>query len=99
MRNTLVVCTTAAMLFAGPALAGHCDANIADVQWALDGTTTVELNVLEAAEALLAHSLVVCSFEEDQLATAEVDSPEADPDYVSLGQSMLINAEELLNAN
>ena len=99
MRNTIVVCATAAMLMAGPALADHCDANIADVEWALGGAMTVEVNVLEAAEALLEHSRTVCLFEEDLIATADVDSPMSDPDYVSLGRSMLINAEELLNTN
>ena len=97
MKSTLVLCTAAAMLLASPAFADHCDANVADVEWAIGGATTVEPNVLEVAEALLAHSLVVCSFEEDQLATADVDSPLADPDYVSLGQAMLISAEDLLN--
>lgn len=99
MKNLLVAFAATAMLIAGSARADHCDADVADVQLALSAASGVEDNAFDAAEALLEHAQVVCSFEEEQLATAEADSPMTDPDYISVGQSMLINAVELLTAN
>ena len=99
MKNLLVAFAATAMLIAGSAQADHCDADVADVEIALSTATGVEDNAFDAAEALLEHALVVCSYEEEQLEAAEVDSPMADPDYVSGGQSMLINAVELLATN
>ncbi|MDH3242183.1 MAG: hypothetical protein OEO83_16125 [Alphaproteobacteria bacterium] len=97
MKSVIFLCGAAALLFAGPALANHCDDDIADVEWALGGPTTAGPNQVEAAEALLDDGAVACRHEEDELASADPDSPLLDPDFVTLGRSMLINAKDLLD--
>jgi hypothetical protein len=95
MKKFLVSCTTAALLIAGNASAGHCDTELTEAEWAIDNATQVESNALEAAEALVDHALEVCAFEEEQQLAEGFDLPIADPEYVSMGQSMLINAKDL----
>jgi hypothetical protein len=100
MKSTIAVCATVAMLMAGGAQANHCDADLANAELALStATETIEPNALDAADALIEQSISVCEYEEEQLATAEPDSPMADPDYVTVGQSMLINAAQLAGGN
>lgn len=100
MKSTIAVCATLAMLMAGGAQANHCDADLADAELALStATVAVETNALDAADALIEHAITACEYEEDQLASAEPDSPMADPDYVTVGQSMLINATQLASGN
>ncbi|MCP8688463.1 hypothetical protein [Marinobacterium sedimentorum] len=100
MKSTIAVCAALAMLMAGGAQANHCDADLADAELALGAATiAVEANALDAADALIEQSISVCEYEEDQLATAEPDSPMVDPDYVTVGQSMLINATQLASGN
>lgn len=96
MKSTIAVFAAVAMLMAGSAQANHCDADLGDAELTLSAATvTIEPNALEAADALIEQSISVCEYEEDLLANAEPDSPMADPDYVTVGQSMLINAKEL----
>jgi hypothetical protein len=100
MKSTIAVCATLALLLAGGAQANHCDADLADAELALStATVAVEANALDAADALIEQSITTCEYEEEQLANAEPDSPMADPDYVTVGQSMLINATQLASGN
>jgi hypothetical protein len=99
MKKILVTCIAAALLSAGNALAGHCGHELAEAEWAIENATTVESNALDAAEALVDHALEVCTFEEEQLLIDGYDSPLADPEYISMGQSMLINAAQLAGGN
>ncbi len=100
MKSTIAVCATLALLMAGGARASHCDADLADAELALSTAAfTIEPNALDAADALVDQAITTCEYEEDQLATAEPDSPMADPDYVTVGQSMLINATQLASGN
>ncbi|ANG64683.1 hypothetical protein A8C75_20850 [Marinobacterium aestuarii] len=100
MKSTIAVCATLALLLAGSAQANHCDADLADAEQAIGtAAVTLEPNALDAADALVDHAITACEAEEDQLATAEPDSPMADPDYVTVGQSMLINATQLASGN
>jgi hypothetical protein len=87
----------AAMLLAGPALASHCDAEMAEAQAAANYATYLEPNVEDAAGALFQSALEACRLEEIQMANAEFDSPMLAPDYVSVGQSMLINVTQLVS--
>ncbi len=87
-----------ALLLAGPALANHCDANYADAQAAIDNAYSLEPNVEDAVAALLPAAIEACRLEEEQLASAEFGSPMLEPDYVSVGQSMLINVTALVSA-
>lgn len=87
-----------AMLLAGPALANHCDANFDEAQAAIDSAYSLEPNVEDAVVALLPAAIEACRLEEQALVTAEPGSPMLEPDYVSVGQSMLINVTELVSA-
>ncbi|MCO6056561.1 hypothetical protein NG726_07710 [Pseudomonas sp. MOB-449] len=98
-RCSILAWTTLALLLAGPALANHCDSNYTTVQMALDNAANIEPNALEAAAALLPSALAACRQEEAQLASASADSTMLATDYVSLGQSMLINITDLLSGH
>jgi hypothetical protein len=98
-KYSITAWTTLALLLAGPALANHCDADFADAQMAVDRASNVETNAVDAAAALIPAALEACRQEELQLASAEFDSPMREPGYVSVGQSMLINATELLGGH
>ena len=98
-KFSIPIWTTVALLLAGPALADHCAPNIAAAQTALDNAAKVEPNVLDAVTALLPAALESCRLEEAHLTTAEFDSPMLAADYVSVGQSMLINVTALLGTN
>lgn len=87
-----------AMLLTGPALAGHCDAEMAEAQTAANYATYLEPNVEDVAGALFQSALEACRLEEIQMANAEFDSPMLAPDYVSIGQSILINITALVSA-
>ena len=87
------------MLLAGPAQANHCDIDVAEVESLLVAPLTDDANKLDAAEALLGHAISACAQEEQELAEAALDSPMLDPDYVTLGLSMLINAQQLVGGN
>jgi hypothetical protein len=100
MKSTIAVCATLALLLAGGAQANHCDADLADAELAIGtAAVTIEPNAIDAADALVDLAITACEAEEDQLANAEPDSPMADPDYVTVGQSMLINATQLASGN
>lgn len=88
--------TIVAMLLAGPALADHCDANLDDAQAAIDNAYVLEPNVEDAVAALLPAAIEACLLEEETLASAEPGSLMLEPDYVSVGQSMLINVTALV---
>jgi len=96
MKNTVFVCAAAALLWAAPAWADHCDVEIADVDWGLANGTGLNPNAVEAAAALREEAVAFCGQEEDELAAAPADSPLADPNYVSLGGAYLIVAKRLL---
>lgn len=96
-KYAIPLCTAVALLLSGPALAGHCDADLLEAQATLNQVYQVEPHVLDAATALLDAAAEVCWQEEQLLATAEFDSPMLAPDYVSLGQAILINAAELVS--
>jgi hypothetical protein len=96
-KLSLYLWPVAAMLLASPALADHCAANAAEAQNAVNYATYIEPNVLDAATALFDDALEACRLEEEQLATAEFGSPMLEPDYVSVGQSMLINVTALVS--
>ncbi|MDA7085030.1 hypothetical protein PH586_01325 [Pseudomonas sp. SA3-5] len=87
-----------AMLLAGPALANHCDTNFDEAQAAIDNAYSLEPNVEDAVAALLPAAIEACQLEEAQLASAEPGSIMLEPDYVSVGQSMLINVTALVTA-
>lgn len=100
MKNYgILLCSAAAVLLASPAWANHCDADAADVQWLLDGPATAEKNAIDAARGLLAHAQMTCVREEELFATAAPESPIFEADHVTLGQSMLINAKQLIEGN
>ncbi|WP_154067094.1 hypothetical protein [Pseudomonas sp. CC6-YY-74] len=84
-------------LLTGPALANHCAADLTNVQNAANQATSAQPNVLGAVEALVPAALEACRNEELAMASAELGSLMLEPDYVSVGQSMLINAADLLN--
>jgi hypothetical protein len=86
-----------ATLLAGPALANHCDADAAAAQNAVNYSAYIEPNVLETATALFYDALEACQVEEEEMANAEFGSPMLEPDYVSVGQSMLINVTQLVS--
>ena len=85
-----------AMLLAGPALADHCYVNLDDAQAAIDNAYSLEPNVEDAVAPLLPAALEACRLEEQELANPEAGSPMLEPDYVSVGQSMLINVTALV---
>ncbi|HUE93317.1 hypothetical protein [Pseudomonas sp.] len=85
------------VLLSGPAMAGHCDTEIIEAQAALNQAYQIGANVHDAVSALLDSAAAACSQEEMYLATAEIDSPMQEPDYVSVGQSMLINVTQLIS--
>jgi hypothetical protein len=93
----IATCTTLAMLLAGPALANHCSADFANVQSAANQATSLQPNVVSAVEALVPVALEACRNEALAMASAEPGSPMLEPNYVSVGQSMLINAADLLS--
>ncbi|MBS7690432.1 hypothetical protein I0E51_19620 [Pseudomonas lalucatii] len=84
------------LVVAGHAHANHCAENLAGVQSAANQAIAVQANVLSAVESLVPAALEACSKEELAMASAESGSPMLAPDYVSVGQSMLINAAALL---
>lgn len=96
-KYSIAACTTLTLLLASPALANHCDADVANAQTVADLASNVESNALDAAAALLPAALEACRQEEIQLASAEFDSPMREPGYVSVGQSMLINITQLIS--
>ncbi|WP_172143622.1 MULTISPECIES: hypothetical protein [Pseudomonas] len=96
-KLSLYLWPVVAMLLAGPALANHCDANLADAHASIDRAYSLEPNVEDAVAALLPAAIEACRLEEEQLATAEFGSPMLEPDYVSVGQSMLINVTALVS--
>jgi hypothetical protein len=93
----LLACASTALLLASPASANHCDNDMIEVQWLLDGSGNLEPNRVDAAEQLLVRAAQACLQENEQIMSAEPDSPLLEPGYVTLGQSMLINARELLS--
>ncbi len=93
----LLACTCTALLLTAPTSANHCDSDMIEVQWLLDGSGNIEPNRVEAAEHLLVRADDACRQENEQILNAELDSPLLDPEYVTVGQSMLINAGELLS--
>ncbi|MFZ3205895.1 MAG: hypothetical protein WA161_18760 [Pseudomonas sp.] len=97
-KFSLYLWPVVAMLLSGPALANHCDVDAAEAQNAVNYATYIEPNVLAAATVLFDDALEACQLEEEQLASAEPGSPMLEPDYVSVGQSMLINVTALVSA-
>lgn len=96
-KLSLYLWPVVALLLAGPALANHCDADAAEAQHAVNYAAYIEPNVLDVATALFDDALEACRLEEEQLVIAEFDSPMLEPDYVSVGQSMLINVTALVS--
>lgn len=93
----LLACACTALLLASPASANHCDSEMMEVQWQLDGSGHRDPNRVDAAEQLLVRAAQACLQENEQIMSAEPDSPLLEPGYVTVGQSMLINAKELLS--
>ena len=96
-KLSLYLWSVVAMLLASPAMADHCDADAVEAQNAVNYAAYIEPNVLDAATALFDDALEACRLEEEQLAIAEFGSPMLEPDYVSVGQSMLINVTTLVS--
>jgi hypothetical protein len=94
---SLIVVSCAAALFSSQALAGHCDADLANVQQRLSQPTRASANALEAAAALVEAAIPTCQYEAAELAVAPPDSPLLQPGYVTVGQSMLVNSLELID--
>ncbi|RMH84053.1 hypothetical protein EA796_13965 [Pseudomonas sp. AOB-7] len=90
--------TVTAMLLSSPALAGHCDTEVAEAQAAANYAPYLQPSVEEVVGVLFQSALEACRLEEIQMASAEFDSPMLAPDYVSVGQSMLINIVEMIGA-
>jgi hypothetical protein len=91
MKNLVfLLFAVSALLITAPALANHCDANLAAVNDAA-ASTSVGANVIQATAALVGHAMDACDRE-------QTDVP-LDPTYVTVGQAMLINAAELLHGN
>lgn len=97
MMNTyLVSCATAILLFTGNAAAGHCDFELSEAELAIgNANATVESNALEAAESLVEYALEICDAEAEQFLIEGLDSPLNDPENISMGQAMLIDARDL----
>lgn len=98
MSNYAIPIWTTLVMLSGPALAGHCDSDMIAAQAAFNQAYQIETNVLDAAAALLDSAVVACQQEETMLASVEFDSPMLEPNYVSVGQSMLINVTELISS-
>lgn len=95
--NSIPVWATTAMVLAGPALAGHCDAEVAEAQAAANYAVHLEPNVLDAVTVLFQDALEACRQEDERLATVGLEPPMLEPDYLSVGQSMLINITTLVS--
>ena len=95
MKTLFVVCAATAMLVATPAFAGHCDAELDALDQALATAWDVEQNAFDAAEAVREDALKSCDLEA-AIAAEDPESPLNDPTYISLGQSMLIAAQNVL---
>lgn len=97
MSKYVIPIWTAMVLLSGQVMAGHCDTEMIEAQVALNQAYQIETNVHDAVSALLDSAAEACSQEEVYLATVEIDSPTLDPDYISVGQSMLINVTQLVS--
>jgi hypothetical protein len=93
---TLLSCA-ALLLLSGPARAGHCDADLATVQQRLSQPTSASANALEAGAALVQSATTACREEEAEIAAAPPDDPIRQPDYVTVGRSMLAASLELID--
>ena len=93
---SLVSCATLLSL-SGPALAGHCDADLATVQQRLTRPTSASANALEAVAALVASATTACRSEETEIAAAPLDDHMRQPDYVTVGRSMLAASLQLID--
>lgn len=95
MKLTFYVCTLIAVFSFADAQANHCEEEAINAKNAIYSTTTTDPQILETAQALLEKGLEICAFEEQVLLEAsEIETTETD--VVSMGQSMLINAEQLV---
>ena len=90
--------TMAAMLVSGPGLAGHCDVEVAEAQAAAHYAGHLEPNVQDAVTVLFEDALEACRQEDERLATGGLEQQMLEPDYLSVGQSMLINIVEMIGA-
>lgn len=99
MHTYLIAAGTTLALLTGTALADHCAFDMAEAQSALSFADQAPVNAADAATALITSAAEACRQEEEQLASASFDSPMLAPDYVSVGQSMLINARALLSGH
>jgi hypothetical protein len=94
MKYIISLCTGAAILMVTCAQANHCDGFQAEAQAGIYDATLAEPQVLEAAQVLLDQGVEVCAFEEQMMLEALAPVP-SDPEFISMGQSMLINAGQL----
>ncbi|MEO4047509.1 hypothetical protein AAFN46_10515 [Pseudomonas sp. CAU 1711] len=97
-RYTMALCASLTLLCVTPAQANHCAYHLANVQTALSFAESLDSNRLTAAGALLEEASKACQQEETQMTYASLDSPMLAPDYVSVGQSMLIDVKNLLSS-
>jgi hypothetical protein len=95
--NLVVLSCAAALLFGSQALADHCTADLTKVQQRLALPTSASANALEAAAGLVQIAITTCEYEAVQIATAPVDDPIRQPDYITVGRSELINALKLID--
>ena len=95
---SLVSCATL-LLLSSPALAGHCDADLTAVQQRLTMPTSASANALEAAAALVASAGTACRLEEAEIAASPQDDPMRQPDYVTVGRSMLAASLQLFDGD
>jgi hypothetical protein len=96
MKHIINLYAGIAILASGTAQANHCELEAAIALEAIYGATVAESEILEAAQALIDRGLTVCANEE-QMALEQMEPVATDPDNVSLGQSMLINASQLVS--
>jgi hypothetical protein len=94
----MLLSCAAPLLLSGPALAGHCATDLANVQQRLLQPTTASTNALEAAVALLQSAITACGHEEGEIAASPHDAPIRQSGYVTVGRSMLLNSLQLIDA-
>ena len=93
----LLALSCAAALFSGPALAGHCDADLTSVQQRLAQPTSATANALEAAAGLVQVAITTCEYEAVEIAAAPADDAIRQSGYITVGRSMLLNALQLID--
>jgi hypothetical protein len=96
-KHAKLIVLSCAVLFSGPALANHCDGDLAKVQQRLSQPTSATANALEAATGLVQIAVTTCEYEAVDIAAAPPDDPIRQPEYITVGRSELMSAYQLIN--